>query len=159
MKQFIINVFIAATAFMLVGCGATTNPFHSTSNTSTVYSSGQKLTNVKFATVVQVRDVRVAQSPVLGQRVGAASAGAIGYAVSRKLTSNRTAQVAIAGLIGTIGAEAGKQAASTVPGQEIVVLMENKRVYVVAQASTDGVFFRPGDKVMVVGGGRIAPVY
>ena len=158
MKRFIAKMFIAIAALALAGCGATTNPFISKENTSTVYRSGQQLTRVQYATVVQVRDIQIAQSPVLGQRVGATVGTVSGYAIGRQLSKKPAAQAILAGLGGAIGSQIGKQATETAQGQEIVVEMENKRVYVVAQASTDGVRFRSGDKVMVIGNGRIAPV-
>lgn len=159
MKRFITSAIIAITAAFLVGCGATTNAFVSKENASTSYKSAQRLTRVKLATVVQVRNVRIAKSAALGQRAGASAGAVMGYALARKLSSKRLAQATFAGLAGAIGAELGKQGFNSSPGQEIVVEMDNdKRVYAVAQASTDGVIFRAGQKVMVIGNGRIAPL-
>lgn len=156
--RFFALIIVAMTS-LLAGCNATTNPFISQQGSSTAYMEAQRPERVVLGTIISVRRVRLIDQPAsVAQRTGAVVGGVLGLVVGKGVSRQPTVQALMAGLSGAIGAEVGKQAAGTVWGQELVVKPEQGEVFAVAQSSVDGVRFKRGQKVMVLGSGRVAPL-
>jgi len=155
--RFIAIAIIAITS-ILGGCAS--NPYVSQRGTSTGYEMGQQRQAVQLGTVLSVRDVQMVNQPsVLGERTGATLAGLVGFALSKEMTKNLAAQVAVGALSGSVGMEVGRQMTGTVSGQEMVIKADSGEVFSIAQSSADGARFTSGQRVMMVGGGRVAPAY
>jgi outer membrane lipoprotein SlyB len=125
--------------------------------TSTGYGTYQQPQQVQKATVLSVRDVQLsAQTQGFGANMlGTAIGGALGGVIGRK--SNDFTVMAVTT---TIGAAVGNHVASgsTVrAAQEIVYQVDGQQPQAVTQSLADGVRFAPGQRVILIGGGRIAP--
>lgn len=160
-----IKIILLALAALMTGCSATTggNIFQSPVGNSTVYTSTQKTQSVRTGEVLSVRPVQIVNQPAaLAKKVGGALGGLLGIAVGDTLGGN--AAKAVGGLIGSaVGVEVGNQAASQMPGQEIIVRLDGEKyaaakTVAITQAVADGVVLRAGQKVMIIGQGRVAPM-
>lgn len=150
-------LFIGFFAALFLGGCVATNPLISQDSTSTAYQSAQVPQQVKLGQVISVREVQILNRPAhLAQYTGGSLGAVFGHAVSKKITSNQSARLLLSGLSGAMGAAVGKQMASTVPGQEVVIKLDDSRVVAISQSSADGVRFRTGERVMVIGQGRVA---
>lgn len=172
-KQIAKIVAVVAAAAFMVGCAApggmkggtvlTTNQ-----NTSSAYRQAQQPQNVEEGVVVMVRDIVMIDQPAsMGQKLGASLGGVAGLLTGKAFSKNHAVQAGLAGLGGMLGAEYGKQATGNVKGQEIIIELpavktgweqRPARKIAIAQSSADGVVFRKGQRVIVIGGGRVAPM-
>lgn len=150
-------LFIIAASALMGGCA--TNPFITQEGTSTGYRFAQLPQTVVLGNVVSVRDAKLVNQPSgLGERTGALLGGLLGLSAAHSRT-DREPILALAGGIGAfIGMEAGKQLSSNVAAQELVIRTDAGAVLSVVQSSADGVRFKGGQRVMLLGGGRVAPV-
>lgn len=127
--------------------------------TSTGYGTYQQPQQVQKATVLSVRDVQLSvQTQTFGaaNMLGTAIGGALGGVIGRK--SNDFTVMAVTT---TIGAAVGNHVASgpTVrQAQEIIYQVDGQQQpQAVTQSLADGVRFAAGQRVILIGGGRIAP--
>lgn len=169
MKNRALMIVFAVVSLFLTGC-AGQNMLVSQAGTSTAYKTAQMPQKVQTGTVLTVRKVALINQPAsLSKRLGATVGAGLGSVIGNKISSKTWARVATAGLGGLLGAEIGDQAAGTVPAQEIIVVLDSEngsknslqghgRKVAITQSIGDGVVVRPGQKVMVIGGGRVAPL-
>jgi outer membrane lipoprotein SlyB len=140
------------------------------SQTSTGYSAQavQQPQSVSKATVVAVRDVTVAAPSGMnaGTAIGGSVGGALGAVLSSAITQRNanSANWAVAGAVTTLGATLGGVLGTRVasggdqPAQEVIIRRPNGEMTAIVQNVTDGTRFKPGDEVMLIGNGRIAPL-
>lgn len=147
-------------ALFLGGCTATGSLFVSKQGTSTAYTTAQKPQSVRFGVILSVRDIElVDQTATAATTVGGGAGAVAGYGVGSLAGMSKTGRLLVAGVSALAGGFVGKSLASTYAGQEIVVQLEGgKGVIAIAQSSVDGVRFSLGQRVMVIGGGRVAPL-
>lgn len=125
---------------------------------SSIYNGGfQQQSSVIKGQIVAVRDVELntqtgGKSEIVGQLLG----GAVGALLGQKSNS-----FTVAGIAGTLGSVAGGQIASSFgnnqKAQELIVQFEDGKVAAITQSSTDGLRFGVGQRVMVIGQGRVIP--
>lgn len=157
--------FFKVIAFFVLSAFATLCSAQGILGNSTGYNQYQEPITVKRAIVLGVRDVQLTTqgtqqqgSPNVQQVLGGALGGVIGGLLGRK-SGDYTIMAATASLGTMVGAVV--TAAPTVrAAQEIVYLVEGAQSPVaITQAVADGVRFAQGQQVMVLGQGRIAPMF
>lgn len=158
MSIFAMDLFIAIFAVTL--CYALSmllvHPAHA--QTSTRYNGGyQQQATVVKGRVASVREVMLhAETSQTGQYVGQALGGTFGALLGQR--SNNYALSALATTMGTIaGGVLGSQVGSSSEAQEIIVVFDDGRTSAITQSVGDGVRFSPGQRVMIIGAGRVAP--
>lgn len=126
--------------------------------TSTLYKGGyQQQSTVVKGEIIAVRDVSLntnegGSSQIVGQLLG----GAVGALLGQK--SNNYAVTGIAGTLGTVlGGHIGNSIGNNQVAQELIVRFEDGKISAITQSATDGLRFGIGQKVMVIGQGRVAP--
>lgn len=127
--------------------------------TSTGYQSAQVPVVAQTGLVLQVRDVNLEASPNV-KTVGSALGGVIGAMLGAKANAHQNIYL-LTGALGAMGATGGAILASSfavVPAQEIIVILDDKRLVAVAQSISDGERFQRGQRVFYLNG-RIAPMY
>lgn len=154
----VITKTIAAALLGLASMSASAFLQHQ-GGTSTGYGTAQVPQSVAYAKVIHVRDVKIHGQPtVAATTLGGALCGVTGYAVGDKVSSNPMMRNLLGLAAGTSCAAVVNQKASVLPGQEIIIKLDGVGLEVsITQSVTDGVHFRPGQEVMVIGGNRIAP--
>lgn len=155
---FAIDLMIAI--FAVAMCYAMSmllvHPVHA--QTSTRYNGGyQQPSAVIKGRVITVRDVSLhSDTSQTGQYIGQALGGVLGALMGQR--SNNYAIGALATTVGTIaGGALGSQVGSSSDAQEIVIAFDDGRTSAITQSVADGVRFSPGQKVMIIGAGRVAP--
>jgi outer membrane lipoprotein SlyB len=145
-------------ATLVLICFAFTAHAQSWQGTSTGYGQFQQPQQVQKATVLSVRDVQLS-SPAQGfgtaSMLGTTIGGALGGMIGRQ--SNDFAVMAVTT---TIGAALGNHVASgsaVREAQEIIYQVDGQSPQAVTQSIADGVRFAPGQRVILIGVGRIAP--
>ncbi len=156
MKKY-FAAFVAFFGF----CGLAFAQFPAWQGTSTGYGQAQQAQQTVRATVVGVRDVQLAQrSGMFGspqQGIGTAVGGLIGGAVGQKASGDYKV-AALGALIGSAVGGAMTSAPQTVPAQEIILVVDGRQGTVaVTQSLADGVYFQQGQRVLLIGGTRVAP--
>lgn len=113
---------------------------------------------VEYATVVSVRKVILHKQPAaMAQRLGAAAGLFTGLIIGREISETPIVQGAVAGISGALASEVAKHMAAKIESQEIVIKIDqSNKVVSIVQSSADGVLFKPGQKVMLIGKTRIA---
>lgn len=125
---------------------------------STGYGNAQQPAAVQKATVLAVRDVKLAvQNSGFGSNMmGTLIGGAVGGIVGRQ--SNDFNVMAIATTLGSAIGNHVANGPSVREAQEVIVQMDGSgNTFAITQNLADGVRFAPGQKVIIIGGGRIAP--
>lgn len=148
-------------ALFLGGCSATGgSPLMTKQGSSSAYSHAQSPQAVRFATILSVRDIELIDQPgSSASLLGAGVGGVAGYGVATLAEASSKVRALVASIGALGGAVAGKAAVATVPGQEIVVkLQPSGETIAVAQSTVDGIRFKRGQSVMLIGRGRIAPI-
>lgn len=154
--RFIAFFIISVSSFFAV----TAHAFQQGDGTSTGYGMAQQRQTVQAGVVLSTRNVTLnTGGSVLGERVGASLGGILGFALAKEMTGNIAAQVALGALGGTVGHEVGRQTTSTVSAQELVIKSDDGQIFAVTQSTADGVRFFNGQRIMLIGGGRVAPAY
>jgi len=127
--------------------------------TSTAYNVFQQPAPVARAVVVGVRTVELStQAQAFGpnQMIGTTAGGVLGALIGSKSKS-----FAVAGVAGPLGSAPGGYAGSRVgaasEAQEVLLRKDDGQVIAITQSVTDGVRFVPGQAVIIIGAGRIAP--
>jgi outer membrane lipoprotein SlyB len=145
--------FVAAFSLGLTGCA-------STQGTSTGYFAVQQPQGLVKATVIAVRAVQVnhqGQGYGMPQLLGNVVGGAAGAVLSSK--AKNYAVGAVASVAGSaLGGYAGSRMGSTTDGQELILRREDGQMVAITQSVADGVRFSVGQQVMIIGGGRVAPI-
>ncbi len=110
--------------------------------------------NVQHGVVIQVREVKIAAQP--GSGVQGAIAGApLGILVSQLFRNRNVAtQIGVGAAVTTAGAAIGNLASSS-RGLQAIVRMDTGNVISVAQPMEQGNPILPGDKVLLIGNGRL----
>lgn len=147
-------IFALALAFVLSASSSFTY-----AQTSSAYQYAQQAVQVQTGRVLQVRDVQLDASTT-AKTVGGVLGGALGAVLGNKVGQRSNNGFILTAALGTMGATGGAIAASSLAkdaAQEIVIQMDDNRVFAVAQATSDGVRFYAGQKVFVMNG-RIAPL-
>ena len=151
MKNVIIAILLASSAF----CAS--------AQTSTAYSNYQQQSSVQIATVIGVRDVSLAvksndsTNQAIGTSVGGLLGGLLGAMAANG--SSPAAGMATTGVFAIVGGAMGNKFASSGSEQEAqeVIIQNGNNMVAITQSVKDGVRFAVGQKVMIIGGGRIAP--
>lgn len=162
----IITMFAMAAAAFLTGCASNPSFVTSPAGTSTAYRQAQRAEQVQIGKVISVRTIEMIDQPAaMGQKIGGTIGAVVGLLLGKELSEKVALQATTAGLGGMLGAEYGKQKTGRILGQEIVIQLEstsrwqnNGKTIAVAQSSADGTIFRRGQKVMLIGNGRVAPL-
>lgn len=155
LKDLAVVVFAIFCCFLLSGL-LFAHP--AKAQTSTRYNGGfQQQSSVVKARVVYVRDVVLREeTSQVGQVIGQALGGTLGA-----LLGQRSGNYAVGALGATVGAIAGgaivSRVGSSSDAQEIIVAFEDGRTSAITQSVADGVRFIAGQKVMIIGAGRVAP--
>ena len=130
---------------------------NSQAQTSTSYKTYQQQSTVATAEVIGVRDVELdtntgGNSQMIGQLLG----GVIGAFLGQQANS-----YAVAGIAGTIGSVVGGQVGGAIgnsqKSQELIIRFEDGKIVAITQSSSDGIRFNVGQRVMIIGQGRVAP--
>lgn len=126
--------------------------------TSSLYNGGyQQQSAVARAEVISARDVVLnTQEGGNGQIIGQLLGGAIGAFLGQKSDS-----YAVAGIAGTLGSVVGGQLGNSFgnkqPAQELIIRFEDGKIVAITQSSTDGMRFGVGQRVRIIGQGRVTP--
>lgn len=127
--------------------------------TSTAYNVFQQPAPVARAVVVGVRALELStQTQVFGpnQMIGSTVGGVLGALIGSK--SKSFAVAGVAGALGSaLGGYAGSRVGAASEAQEVILRKDDGQVIVITQSVTDGVRFVPGQAVIIIGVGRIAP--
>jgi outer membrane lipoprotein SlyB len=123
---------------------------------SSTWNQYQQRNVVETAVVIQVRDVKIStERPGAVASVAAPALGGIfGAALGRN--AGWQVQAATAGIGAAVGTQVAKAMAQEA-GQEIVLKLASGSVIAVSQSVADGVRFVAGQKVVIIGNGRIVP--
>lgn len=158
MKSFQSLNFTTILAMVLSALVAIVFASNANAQSSTAYNGGyQQQSSVARAEVLSVRDVELntnegGKSQVISSLLG----GAIGAFLGQK--SNSYAVAGIAGTLGTVlGGHVGGAIGNSVKAQELIIRFEDGKTVAITQSSSDGERFGPGQKVMIIGQGRVAP--
>lgn len=152
-KAFMYSVMVAASIFAAL---IQTNT--AMAQTSSLYKGGyQQQSSVAMAQVVSVREVLLnTQERGNGQIIGQLVGGAIGVLLGQN--SNNYALAGIAGTLGSVvGGQVGNSFGNSQIAQELIIRFDDGRLVAITQSSTDGIRFGVGQRVMIIGQGRVAP--
>lgn len=110
--------------------------------------------NVQHGVVIQVREVKIGAQPGAGLQ-GAIAGAPIGILVSQLLHNKSVAtQIGVGAAVTTAGAAIGNLASSS-RGLQAIVRLDNGSVVSVAQPIEQGNPILPGQKVLLIGSGRL----
>ena len=126
--------------------------------TSTGYSQYQVQSSVARATVIGVREVALktnnqnSNMSYAGQALG----GLLGAIVTKG--SDNYAMSSAGTIVGSIlGQKIATDWGSEAKAQEIIIKTDSGAVTAITQSSADGVIFFVGQRVIIIGQGRVAP--
>jgi len=120
----------------------------------TSYSRSQvgQAQTVQYGTVESVTPVRIEgrTDGIVGSGTGAIVGGIAG----NQIGGGRTLATVVGAVAGGLVGQRVEQATTERQGQEITVRLDNGSVMSVVQEVENGQFFRPGDRIRVLGQGR-----
>ena len=149
LTQTVATICLLSATLLITSCATTSGP-----NTIQGNQTG-RAQSVQMGSVYAVRDVTIQNAP---SRVGTATGAVLGGIAGSTLGGGSRA--AAAGAVGGAvvgGAAANAITASTQPGVEITVRLENNQLISVVQAGSSNEF-RTGDSVRVTSDGQTTRV-
>lgn len=126
----------------------------------TSYSRSQvgQAQTVQYGTVESVTPVRIEgrTDGIVGSGTGAVVGGIAGNQIGGG--SGRTLATVVGAVAGGLIGQRVEQAATERQGQELTIRLDNGRVLSVVQEVENGAFFRPGDRIRLLGQGSTLKV-
>lgn len=153
MRVIIMSVVLFLTAG-LTGCAGNISGLGLIDAPSFDRMQSYNAQNVQHGVVIQVREVKIGAQPGAGIQ-GAIAGAPIGVLVSQLLRNKSVAtQIGVGAAVTTAGAAIGNLASSS-RGLQAIVRLDNGNVVSVAQPMEQGNPILPGDKVLLIGNGRL----
>lgn len=145
----LIAVVALSTATVLGGCAQ--QGLYGTSYSRSQVGQAQ---TVRYGTVESSTPVRIEgrTDGIVGSGTGAVVGGIAGNQIGGG--SGRTLATVVGAVAGGLIGQRVEQASTERQGQEITIRLDNGQVLSVVQEVDNGQFFRPGDRIRVLGQGR-----
>jgi len=153
MRAIIVSFVLFVTA-SLSGCAGNLAGFGAIGAPTFDRMQQQTAQSVQHGVVIQVREVKIDAQPGAGIQ-GAIAGAPVGFLVSQLFRKSSVGtQVGVGTAVSLVGTAIGN-VASSARGLQAIVRMDNGSVISVAQPMEQGNPIRPGDKVLLVGNGRL----